>query len=286
MPATASIAPRRIWPLLSDLFLASLVLCVASGLVLAVQYRPLGDVARNVEEITTLAPYGFFFRRLHYFAGQACALLALAHVMHYLAAGAARRVALGPWVRLVGGMAACFGLLLTGFMLKGDLEARHAAAVLENLAGAVPLVGNVAARLLVGRGEGIFFLPYVHHCLVLPPVLYLCLRGHVRGWVPGWRRLAAAATALALWCLVVPLPLQARPGTDVGPAMGPWFLLGLQEMLRHAPIILAGVVLPAVFMGLVAVLPLLRGRAAGPARFLILGGFCLYAVLGFRLVFR
>ena len=86
----ASAVPRRsppLWHALSGAFLACLAACAASGMVLLVQYRPMGDVFHNVEEITTLIPYGFFFRRLHYYSGQACVLLALAHLAHHVWAG-------------------------------------------------------------------------------------------------------------------------------------------------------------------------------------------------------
>ena len=200
----------RIWPVLSEAFLCSLLLCAASGLALAFHYRPVGDVARCVEELTTLAPFGFFFRRMHYFSAQVCALLALAHVLRYLLAGAAGRVAPARWVRLMGGLVACFALLLTGFMLKGDAEAVSAATVLRGLAESVP-GGGVVSGVLAGRGDGLLHPPYVLHCLVLPPALAALMHAHVRRWMPGWRRLAVVGLALSLWSMTVPLPLPAPP---------------------------------------------------------------------------
>ncbi len=283
MRTTNRIVPGRVWPMLSEVFLACLFLCAASGLVLALRYRPLGEVGQCVEEITTLAPFGFFFRRLHYYSGQACALLALAHVLHYLVAGAAGRMDPARWARLIGALAACFGLLLTGFMLKGDQGAVFAATVLRSLAESLPLCGPMVSGLLVGQGEGLIFPPYVQHCLLLTPLLYLLMRGHVRRWVPNWRRLAAMGVGLSLWCMAVPMPLPEFTGAGGHEVTGPWFLMGMQEMLRHAPPLLAGVAVPAVFLILLAVLPLLRGWLAAVGRYLVLTGVGLYALLAFRL---
>ena len=65
----------------------------------------------------------------------------------------------------------------------------------------------------------------------------------------------------------------------MGDMTGPWFLMGLREMLRHGPPLVAGVVLPGIFLALLAALPLLRGRWAAWGRGLVLAGTCCYAAL-------
>ena len=270
--------------LVSSLFLVCLLACAASGLILLVQYRPMGDVFQNVEQITTLAPYGFFFRRLHYFSGQACAILALAHMAYHLWLGTGNRMRPVPWLRLVGGLAVCLALVLTGFILKGDQEARFAATVLQALAGSVPIAGGTLSGLVAGRGETFFYPPFVWHCLALPLLLYLLLRGHVRSWTPDRGILIPAGFGLAIVCLLLPLPLPLTPGTPMAEATGPWFLVGLQEMLRHAPPLVAGVAAPLGGIVLLGLLPWLKGRARRTAMAAILAGTAGYAALSLKMV--
>ncbi|BBD08485.1 cytochrome b N-terminal domain-containing protein [Desulfovibrio ferrophilus] len=267
------------WKLLSGLFLPCLIISLSSGLVLLFQYRPQGNVFQSVEHITTLVPYGFFFRRLHFASGQACALLALIHVTHHLAKGASARTSLRVWLRLTGGLGICFLLLLTGFILKGDQESVLAGTILKNLAGAVPLVGAWLAPLAVGEGQSFFLPPYIAHCFILPVALLALLHGHLRSWRPDNNTLAIAALLLGGWTVTVPLGLPAPPGMPVDGASGPWFLLGLQELLRLMPPLWGGIILPGLFFVLVAALPILRGRWAKPAHYAVLICVGLYLLL-------
>ena len=81
-------------------FLACLAVCLGSGILLLFQYRPFGDVFANVEEISSLAPFGFFFRRLHYFSGQGCTALALLHMLEHCLRGSYHRMSVPAWIRL------------------------------------------------------------------------------------------------------------------------------------------------------------------------------------------
>jgi len=271
---------REAGRLASRVFLACLALCAVSGALLALQYRPVGNVLQNVEEITTLAPYGWFIRRLHFASGQACALLALHHVARYFLRRAYRGAPLASWLRLGGGLAVCLLFLLTGFVLKGDAAAVCAGTVLRTLAGSVPLAGGVLANLVVTPGEGFFFMPWLQHCLVLPLALGFLLRGHVRNWLPDARILAGAALALGIWALAVPLPLPVMP--PAGEAEGPWFFLGLQELLRITPPQVGGLVLPGLYLGLFCALPAVPRALQRAAHRLLLAGAAAYVLLGLK----
>jgi len=73
----------------------------------------------------------------------------------------------------------------------------------------------------------------------------------------------AAILALALFCLAAALyPLEPVGQTSPqGRADAPWLFLGLQELLRHLPALLAGVLIPCAALAFVAALPWLAGEA-------------------------
>jgi len=66
---------------------------------------------------------------------------------------------------------------------------------------------------------------------------------------------------LAFFCALVPAPFDAdRLGQIV--ITGPWFFLGIQEALRSLPTLVAGVILPGIFLIALALLPGKYRRAA------------------------
>ncbi|WP_461208221.1 cytochrome b N-terminal domain-containing protein [Desulfocurvus sp. DL9XJH121] len=281
--STTSTTAHRLARLLPWLFLACLAICLGTGALLLLHYRPMGDVARGVETITTLAPYGFFFRRVHFAAGQACALLALAHALRHLAARRAARTPTGPRLRLAAALAVCFALLATGFILKGDAESRLAGTVLRGLAESVPLAGPALAPLVAGEGEAFFLPPYVLHCFILPLALLALMGRHVRRWLPGPGTLWTAAAVLGAWGLFVPMPPSPPPGLPALEASGPWFLYGLQLALRHAPPLAAGVLAPLLLAAALVALPCLRGTAGRAVRITFACAAVGYLALGLAL---
>lgn len=266
----------------SRLSVSALVLCAGTGAVLCLQYRPMGDVFRCVEEMTSLAPYGWLLRRLHYLSGQIFAGLALAHAAYRVARGDDRRMEFAAWARLTFSAAACLLLLFTGFLLKGDAEAEMAAVVARSMAEQLPLVGAAAAGLVVGRGEWMFFPSYLLHCFLLPMILAGLLRGHVRRWAPAAGEFLGFCLALGLLALAIPLPVPHPPQAPAEALHGPWFFLGLQHLLAVAPSA-AGMVAPAGLLALLLALPLLGSRASRAARSLLAACVAGYAVLAWTL---
>lgn len=250
----------RISLYLPRLGLSALILCLASGLVLVFYYRPMGNVFQNVEEITTLVPYGWFFRQLHYGAGQAFVILMLLHTLDHLVRMRYRIYALREWVSLIVSLVLCFYALFTGFILKGDQEGVFAGRIFMNILETLPAAEGAIAGLFIVPGDSLFFLPYLYHCFFLPLLIIYLLRGHIREWLPNQRFLLGGGIGLSLYALFV------RPGMDIPPdaslavVEGPWFFLGIQSLLKVLPSLLAGLVIPGLFIGCLLVLP-----ASGPA---------------------
>jgi quinol-cytochrome oxidoreductase complex cytochrome b subunit len=79
--------------------------------------------------------------------------------------------------------------------------------------------------------------------------------------------LGVAATVLALGvAFAAPLKAIANPNLTPEPAKAPWYFVGLQEMLNHFDPLVAGILVPAAFLGVLAMLPYVDRNPATEAR--------------------
>jgi len=285
----------RISLYLPRLGLSALILCLVSGLVLAFYYRPMGNVFQNVEEITTLVPYGWFFRQLHYSAGQVFVILMLLHTLDHFFRRRYRIYALGEWISLIVSLALCFYTLFTGFILKADQEGVFAGRIFMNIIETLPVAGGAIARLFIVPGNSFFFLPYLYHSFFLPLLIIYLMRGHIREWFPNERFLLSGGIGLSLYALFVSPRIDIPPDASVAVVEGPWFFLGIQSLLKVLPSFLAGLVVPGLFIGCILVLPA-AGHALRALSFseriirigetglycLLIISICLYAFLTLR----
>jgi ubiquinol-cytochrome c reductase cytochrome b subunit len=147
----------------------------------------MGNVFQNMEEITTVIPYGKFFRQLHYGSGQLFVIMMLLHGMDHFVRGRYRRYSLTQWSLLIIPLVFCLFTLFTGFILKGDQEGTFAGYIMMNILRQVPGTGDSWTYLFIEPGEAFFFLPYLYHCFFLPLIILLLLKDHIREWLPDLR---------------------------------------------------------------------------------------------------
>ncbi|BEQ15112.1 cytochrome b N-terminal domain-containing protein [Desulfoferula mesophila] len=158
-------------------FLLFLVLG-GTGAVLMFSYVPTpeGAAAFFAQEAGDL-PFAWFFRRLHFLAGQAMVITLLLHLARVLAARAYLPPRAVNWLVGLGLLLLTLALDLTGYVLRWDAATQGAATVAAGVLGQIPAVGPLFQRLLLGGptlGETALLRFYVLHCLALP-VLALVL---------------------------------------------------------------------------------------------------------------
>ena len=264
---------------LPRLGLSCLILCLVSGLILSFYYRPVGNVFQNVEEITTLVPYGGFFRQFHYGAGQIFVILMLLHTMDHFLKKRYRIYSLGEWALLVLSLCLCFFTLFTGFILKGDKEGLFAGRIFMNILRTIPTIGEKLAGLFIEPGKSFFFLPYIYHCFFLPILIIYLIRAHIREWLPDQKFLFLPAIGLFLYALIVDPCVDIPPDATMTVVKGPWFFLGIQTLLKIMHPLWAGLFIPGLFVGCLLILP-----ATGPTwgrrlYYLVMISFCLYVLV-------
>ena len=261
----------RLARLLPRFSLSALLISLLSGLILVFQYQPFGQVFADLETMTSQAPFGFFFRRLHYFSGQVFAGLALAHTADHFWRRNYRLFGFTGWLKLW--LAVCLALLLlfTGFVLKGDREGVLAGTILKHILQQIPLLGERLGAAFVGRGESFFYYPYLWHCWLLPLASVWLLKEHIRAWLPRERYFGPVLVLLCMTALIFELPAALPPEAVVQEAHGPWFFLALQELLKYWPAWLAGLCFPLALSAGFVLLPLTSGQWETGLRRLLLG---------------
>lgn len=229
--------------------LAALVVCAGSGAILAALWRPESPRA-SVSAITYGWPFGYLLRNLHWVSATALVGLTVAHLAWVLWKGLDRRWR--PWARVSGvGLLVLLPLLyVTGFILRGDVEAGAARAVLEGLLLRVPLLGGPLAALIVGGPAPSMAVVGVQHAGLLTLLALGASLHHGRLWWPDRRTLTLTlAFGLALSAVIV-LPVGVPEGGNAGQrVLGPWPLWGVQAALSF---VAPGVVLGTMAAALLA----------------------------------
>lgn len=271
------------------------LVAAATGALLLPAYDPAPERAHDaVWSISHEQPFGDFVRGLHWWASNLALLASALHLLRVFFRGAHRPPRHVNW--LVG--LALLGVLVasayTGRLLPWDQLAYWSVTATTAALAYVPFVGEPLLRLARNGSEvgpGTLTLFHGLHVALLPPMLFVLVAFHawlVRraggillpagsgrdGYAPVSPRLllregTAALVALAVVSLLAavvsaPLLAQAEPRLSPNPALAPWYLAGLQELLVHLPPLVAAVLAPIAGIAILAALPALGGGEVAP----------------------
>jgi hypothetical protein len=275
--AAAFLRGRGRWALRStwgELGFAGVWLAVVSGIALAIPY----DAQRPYDSVALLLltnPAAAFFRNVHYWAGQLFLVLTLAHAWDHLSRWTESRVPRAMWWRVTASLPLAVFVMLSGFMLKGDGEAQQALRIVTTLLEQVPWVGRVVSVAVFGTEANRQIL-YVHHVATASLLTWLFVAEHARATWPRLVALVEAFIPIGLASLFLSPALH--DGLD--PVVkGPWYFLGLQELLHWSarPVLL--VAAGAALVVLVAALPRVSDRAARAGKWVLVAALLVYAGL-------
>ena len=247
------------WGTIGDLATAAFVVAAASGAAVAVPYETQ-DALGSIAAMLLGNPAGGFFRNVHYWSGQLCLVLTLVHAWDHLRAGTEHRVSRGVWLRLALTLPLLAFIMLSGFVLRGDADARQALRILTEATSQIPLLGPLAATMFFGAGDRLDVI-YVQHAATATIAVWLFIIEHARRGV--WPR-ASAFVAVTIVTGVISLAVSPGLHDGLEPVIkGPWYFLGLQEILHWTPwplaVVLAGV---AIIGALYAVRVTAESRAS------------------------
>lgn len=254
--------------------LVSLYISVLSGVVLALQYD-FSNPFYSALSLDLLLPYGAFWRSLHFYSSQIFFLFSVVHLVAVLV-GPSQQYSLKKWMWLSATLPLSLLLLFTGYVLRGDYTGESAGHIAENICISIPIVGNMINSLLFSiSGDGMKRV-YANHVIGLGVFWGIFAWDHLRRYRVHMMRHGWLIFFILLIPVVWDAPMELMKG-GVFYISGPWFFLGLQELLRYLPVFWAGVFFPMLL--LVAVVFLQQRTPLGKrAQLFSCGWLLLYGV--------
>ncbi len=218
-------------------------IAVFSGIVLSFHYDP-SKPFESLQLISGLVPFGELLRRIHYFSSQIFLLSLIFHKLEYL--GSNRPYSRTKWTKEVLIIfPLSFLLLFTGYILRGSKEGIFALNIARNLLSSIPLIGGVLNGIIFGNR---IFIVFLNHAVTFTLPMFFLFYWHVRLIYPDYSRfLFVFAITLAASLLFYP-SIGHPVDFPVDPVKGPWFFLGIQELVYLLPPFLGGIVYPLVLL--------------------------------------
>jgi quinol-cytochrome oxidoreductase complex cytochrome b subunit len=272
-----------------------LVLAVTGVLEMFYYIPTAAEANDSVKTIAYLTNYGWLVRNMHYWAAQAMVVAAFLHLCRVFFTGAARGPRRFNWLLGLALLVLMLFMDFSGYVLRWDQATQWALLVGTNLVKEIPLAGGALYGLLVGGravGGATLLRFYGWHIVALPLLAFGFMLWHF--WrirrdggishatpVPGqttplasrddllFREVVVAVLTICLLVLLAALTtVPIGPAADltaVSPAeiRAPWIFLGVQVLLHYAPSVVAGILLPALFMLCLAALPFLERGTDG-----------------------
>src|SRR6516162_6280331 len=159
------------------------LLQVITGISLALYYTPSAETAHtSVAYITKQVAGGNFLRSLHSYGSSAMIIVLALHFLQTFLYGSfkGRRELLWLSGALLSFLV--LGMGFTGYLLPWDQKAYFATAVGTNVAGEVPIIGNLLTRFLrAGDTIGTLTMSrfYVAHVFLIPATIIAFIGAHI-----------------------------------------------------------------------------------------------------------
>jgi quinol-cytochrome oxidoreductase complex cytochrome b subunit len=165
---------RRWWYCLGGITAFLFIVQGLTGIMLAFYYKPTPEAAyASIQFIESEVRFGAGFRMIHHWAANGMVVMCIAHMLRVFIMGAFKPPRELNWVSGVTLFLTTMAFGLTGYLLPWDQRAFWATTVATEIAGSMPVIGDLALVFLrVGWNVTGLTLNrfYAVHVLVLPLV--------------------------------------------------------------------------------------------------------------------
>ena len=231
--------------------LISLYVSLVSGIIVGIHYSP-AEPFYSASALDILVPYGSFFRSLHFYSSQFFFLFGVAHFLAVF--DKSQGYSSKAYIYLIICFPCMLMLLFTGYVLRGDATGYSAGMIAEHILEAVPFVGSALNNMLFSISTHGMDRVYLHHVISFDLLFLFLAWDHLRRYRVMLTDHLLFISIVLLFSLLIAAPIDPDQ-LGLLYITGPWFFLGLQELLRYLSPFIAGVLVPG---SLVAALVFLR----------------------------
>lgn len=218
---------NRFLPSVGQLSVASFFIAIVSGIILALAFD-LQNPYSSVQIMLISNSSAAFFRNLHFWSGQLFLISTIWHIYEHLFVGSEKEVSTGVWLRLIIIIPFIFYVMLSGFILKGDSEAILARQIFVGLTETIPKLGELLRFSILGS-EKDYQIIYLHHITTATIFVLLVIIEHTRRVWAEWISLIYILALTIILSSVWPADLNTGFNLVI---KGPWYFIGLQEILH------------------------------------------------------
>lgn len=234
--------------------LTALYISILSGIAVALQYDSAHPFYSSVT-LDSLIPFGWFWRSLHFYSSQLFLLFSGVHLWAVVQNRSLNSLSMSRYVMLTASIPVTILLLFTGYILRGDITGESAGIIAQNIIEAIPFLGGILNDVLLNITRKDMQNVYVNHLTGLGVLWLVLVWDHIRRYPTGLLRHGLLIFFITGLSLALKAPMEiSQPGNLV--IKGPWFFLGVQELLRFIQPFWAGVVIPLLFIAALALIRL------------------------------
>jgi ubiquinol-cytochrome c reductase cytochrome b subunit len=224
--------------------LLALYISVLSGVLVAFQYDPSTPLY-SVSTLDMLIPFGEYFRSLHFYSSQLFFLFCICHVLGIFKQ--AQSYSRKQWITLTATLPVALLVLFSGYVLRGDSTGFSAGMIAEAILLDIPIIGKTINNLLFSISDDGMKRIYVNHIIGFGLLWGWLAWSHVKKYRIVFNHHILLTLGIIVFSLFVAAPFEPDH-LGVTHIAGPWFFLGLQELLRYLPPFFAGIFIPLTFL--------------------------------------
>lgn len=207
---------------------ASLLICAVSGVLLAIPYD-FTRAHQSLSEMLLSNPAGSFTRNLHYWSAQVFFIFSILHVYDHFYKNTETNIRTRrTWTLLVVVLIFLGYEMISGFILKGDAAGIQARRILTSLLESIPFLGKLLSSAFSGTGDNSQIV-YIQHVATGTILLFIAIYDHVKTIWPKRKSWIIVFGIVLIFSVLFRAPLGQ---TESDYIKGPWFFVGIQEMLH------------------------------------------------------
>ena len=241
------------------LSLAALQIALISGLFLIPLFEP-GHEAFASYTVLFNHTFSNLLQAIHHRSSDLFLITLGLHIWEYLNDRAYKGYSRKRWYFLVLLLFFSFAVAFSGFLSIGNEEGLSAGRILKTLLDDLPGIGSILHLFFLEGVKRQGGTVYYHHIATFTVLTLVLTYIHIRRMQAENRDMIIAFAFILIWAVLFPGKPGFPPDSPAPVIWGPWYFMGLQQLLKIFPPFTVIAIYPVIVLLFFALLPEKRGR--------------------------